>query len=63
VNLALFLTAFSQRTRASAEPQVLRGTALELVDQDAGDDGSGLLLANDATAREFTCWPRPVGAA
>lgn len=81
VNLALFLTAFTGRAPSATEPQVLRGSALELVDQDgrirgrlniepsgevvlrlldqrgrirvklgAGDDGSGLLLANDATA-------------
>lgn len=32
-NLALFLAAFTQASRPSAEPQVLRGSALELVDQ------------------------------
>ena len=81
INLALFLAAFTQGARSSAEPQVLRGSALELVDEHgqirgrldiepegevvlrlldrhgtirvklgAGTDGSGLLLANDATA-------------
>jgi DNA/RNA endonuclease YhcR with UshA esterase domain len=81
VNLALFLAAFTQDSRPSAESQVLRGSALELVDQQgrirgrlnvepqgevvlrlldqrgtirvklgADTDGSGLLLANDATA-------------
>jgi hypothetical protein len=80
VNLALLLTAFTQRPQSSTEPQVLRGTAIELVDESgrlrgrlnvepggevvlrlvdergrirvklgAGTDGSGLLLANDAT--------------
>jgi hypothetical protein len=80
VNLALLLAAFTQRPQSSTEPQVLRGTAIELVDEGgrirgrlniepggevvlrlvdergrirvklgAGTDGSGLLLANDAT--------------
>ena len=80
VNLALFLSAFTRRDAASTELPVLRGSALELVDQQgrirgrlniepggevvfrlldqrgtirvklgAGTDGSGLLLANDAT--------------
>jgi hypothetical protein len=80
VNLALLLAAFTQRPQSSTEPQVLRGTAIELVDESgrirgrlnvepegqvvlrlvdeqgrirvklgAGSDGSGLLLANDAT--------------
>jgi hypothetical protein len=80
VNLALLLAAFTQRPQSSTEPQVLRATALELVDESgrirgrlnvepegevvlrlldergrirvklgAGTDGSGLLLANDAT--------------
>jgi hypothetical protein len=79
INLALFLAAFTQRPEASTD-RVLRGSALELVDQKgrirarlnvepqgevvlrlldergtirvklgAGTDGSGLLLANDAT--------------
>ena len=79
INLALFLTAFAQRPEGSTD-RVLRGSALELVDQQgrirgrlsiepqgevvfrlfdqrgtirvklgAGADGSGLLLANDAT--------------
>jgi hypothetical protein len=81
VNLALLLAAFTHRSQSSTELQVLRGSALELVDQrgrirgrlnvepqgqvvlrlfdeggtirvklGAGTDGSGLLLANDATA-------------
>jgi hypothetical protein len=81
INLALFLAAFTQRSPSSGELQVLRGSALELVDErgqirgrlniepqgevvlrlldergtirvklGAGTDGSGLLLANDATA-------------
>jgi hypothetical protein len=80
INLALFLTAFTRNPRSANEPQVLRGSALELVDErgrirarvnvepegqvvlrlvdqegrirvklGAGTDGSGLLLANDAT--------------
>jgi len=79
INLALFRAAFIQRPEASTD-RVLRGSALELVDQEgrirarlnvepqgevvlrlldergtirvklgAGTDGSGLLLANDAT--------------
>jgi hypothetical protein len=80
VNLALLLAAFTQRPQSSTEPQVLRATAIELVEESgrirgrlnvepggqvvlrlvdeqgrirvklgAGVDGSGLLLANDAT--------------
>ena len=80
VNLALFLSAFTRRETPASELPVLRGSALELVDQQgkirgrlniepggevvlrlldqqgtirvklgAGRDGSGLLLANDAT--------------
>jgi hypothetical protein len=80
VNVALFLSAFAQRSPSPGELPVLRGSALELVDRDgqirgrlsiepdgevvlrllddrgtirvklgAGSDGSGLLLANDAT--------------
>jgi hypothetical protein len=80
LNLMLMLAAFTQRAQPSTELQVLRGSALELVDQHgqirgrlsiepegevvlrlldergtirvklaAGTDGSGLLLANEAT--------------
>ena len=80
INLALFLTAFTREPRSSHDPQVLRGSGLELVDEGgrirarvdvepqgevvlrlvdgqgrvrvklgAGAEGSGLLLANDAT--------------
>jgi hypothetical protein len=33
INLALFLTAFTRDPRSPDEPQVLRGSALELVDE------------------------------
>jgi hypothetical protein len=80
INFALLLTAFTRDPRSSDDPQVLRGSALELVDErgrlrarvnvepqgevvlrlvdeqgrirvklGAGTEGSGLLLANDAT--------------